>query len=163
MKILNFLNFPGSFLPSWIRIRIHWPDWIRIQYGSGSATLVLDWISSTYGTDFFLRWFGPVLGLNSSCFLDRFLLVLGEVSSRSKTKRISFSYETDILQFWNGYPSVLKRKSSKFGNRYRPICCKGFPFKWISYGSGKDLSYILVDGNHFSPGYVVLVGQKSYG
>ncbi len=28
----------GSFLPS--RIRIHWPDWIRIQYGSGSETLV---------------------------------------------------------------------------------------------------------------------------
>ncbi len=26
-----------SFLPSWIRIRIHWPDWIRIQ--SGSETL----------------------------------------------------------------------------------------------------------------------------
>jgi hypothetical protein len=33
--------FCGSFLPSWIRsgfwirIRIHWPDWIRIQSGSG--------------------------------------------------------------------------------------------------------------------------------
>ncbi len=26
--------FYGSFLPSWIRIWIHWPDWIRIQCGS---------------------------------------------------------------------------------------------------------------------------------
>ncbi len=38
-----FSYFCGSFLPSWIRIRILWPDWIRIQsrsgYGSGSATL----------------------------------------------------------------------------------------------------------------------------
>ncbi len=37
---LIFFYFCGSFLPSWIRIRIHWPDWIRIQSGSGSATLV---------------------------------------------------------------------------------------------------------------------------
>jgi hypothetical protein len=28
--------FCGSFLPSWIRI--HWPDWIRIQSGSGSGS-----------------------------------------------------------------------------------------------------------------------------
>ncbi len=39
------LSLCGSFLPSWIRI--HWPDWIRIQSGSGSGsgTLVerLDW------------------------------------------------------------------------------------------------------------------------
>ncbi len=32
--------FCGSFLPSWIRIRNHWPDWIRIQSGSGSETLL---------------------------------------------------------------------------------------------------------------------------
>ncbi len=31
-----FVYFCGSFLPSWIRIRIHRPDWIRIQSGSGS-------------------------------------------------------------------------------------------------------------------------------
>ena len=30
--------FCGSFLPFWIRI--HWPDWIRIQSGSATATLV---------------------------------------------------------------------------------------------------------------------------
>ena len=34
-KFLNFFYFCGSFLLSWIRIRIririHWPDWIRIQ------------------------------------------------------------------------------------------------------------------------------------
>ncbi len=36
----NFFFFCGSFLPSCIRIRIHWPDWIRIQSGSGSATLI---------------------------------------------------------------------------------------------------------------------------
>ncbi len=30
-------HFCGSFLPSWIRIRIPWPDWIWIQ--SGSETL----------------------------------------------------------------------------------------------------------------------------
>ncbi len=36
-----FFYFGWSFLPSWIRIRIHWPDWIRIQFGSGSASLVL--------------------------------------------------------------------------------------------------------------------------
>ncbi len=41
-KTWNFLIFfysCGSFLPSWIWIRIHWPDWIRIQ--SGSETLIL--------------------------------------------------------------------------------------------------------------------------
>ncbi len=34
---------PGSGSGSWfrIRIRIHWPHWIRIQSGSGSETLVL--------------------------------------------------------------------------------------------------------------------------
>ncbi len=37
-----FVYFCGSFMPSWIRIRIriHRPDWIRIQSGSGSATLI---------------------------------------------------------------------------------------------------------------------------
>ncbi len=41
MKLLNFVYFCESFLPSRIRIRIrtHWPDWIRIQSGSGSETL----------------------------------------------------------------------------------------------------------------------------
>ncbi len=44
-KTWNFLiysYFCGSFLPSWIRIRfrIHWPDWILIRFGSGSATLL---------------------------------------------------------------------------------------------------------------------------
>ena len=37
MKFLNFFYFCGSFLPS--RIRIHWPDWIRIQSGSETETL----------------------------------------------------------------------------------------------------------------------------
>ncbi len=31
---------PGSGSRFRIRIRIHWPDWIRIKLGSGSATLV---------------------------------------------------------------------------------------------------------------------------
>ncbi len=35
---------PGSGSGFRIRIRIHWPDWIRIQSGSGSATLVLSCI-----------------------------------------------------------------------------------------------------------------------
>jgi hypothetical protein len=39
----NFSTFVGHFCPpgsgSGFRIRIHWPDWIRIQSGSGSATL----------------------------------------------------------------------------------------------------------------------------
>ncbi len=45
MKFLIFFYFCGSFCPPgsgfgfWIRIRIHWPDIIRIQFGSGSATL----------------------------------------------------------------------------------------------------------------------------
>ncbi len=34
---LFFFQFCSSFLPSWIRIRILWPDWIRIP--SGSETL----------------------------------------------------------------------------------------------------------------------------
>ncbi len=37
MKFRTFFYFCGSFLPSWIRIRIHWRDWIRIL--SGSETL----------------------------------------------------------------------------------------------------------------------------
>jgi hypothetical protein len=45
-KTKIFFYFCGSFFPPGsgsrfrIRIRIHWPDWIRIQLGSGSATLV---------------------------------------------------------------------------------------------------------------------------
>ncbi len=39
-NFLTFFFFCGSFLPSWIRTRIrnriHWPDWIRIQSGSGT-------------------------------------------------------------------------------------------------------------------------------
>ena len=38
MNFKKKFYFCGSFLPS--RIRIHWPDWIRIQSGSRSATLV---------------------------------------------------------------------------------------------------------------------------
>ncbi len=40
-NFLIFFYFCGSCLPPWfrIRIRIHWPDWIRIQSGSGSETL----------------------------------------------------------------------------------------------------------------------------
>ncbi len=31
-NIWNFLSLTfGSFLPSWIQIRIHWPNWIRIR------------------------------------------------------------------------------------------------------------------------------------
>ncbi len=41
MKFLHFFYFCGSFLPSWIRIWIHWPDWIRIQSGSGSGSETL--------------------------------------------------------------------------------------------------------------------------
>ncbi len=33
----KFSTFVGLFCQSWIRI--HWPDWIRIQFGSGFATL----------------------------------------------------------------------------------------------------------------------------
>ncbi len=46
-KTWIFSTFVGQFCPpgSWsgfrIRIRIHWPDWIRIQSGSGSETLAL--------------------------------------------------------------------------------------------------------------------------
>ncbi len=49
MKFLNFFYFCGSFLPSWIAdpdslygSGFVWPDWIRIQLGSGSATLILN-------------------------------------------------------------------------------------------------------------------------
>ncbi len=50
LQNMNFYKFfstlvghfclPGSGSGLRIRIRIHWPDWIRIQYGSGSAILV---------------------------------------------------------------------------------------------------------------------------
>ncbi len=55
-KISNFLilfYFCGSFLPSWIRIRIriHGPDWIRIQSRSGSETLVFSILSCTTSTN----------------------------------------------------------------------------------------------------------------
>ncbi len=40
IKYFKTLHFCGSFLPSWIQI--HWPDWIRIQYGSGYEKLVAD-------------------------------------------------------------------------------------------------------------------------
>ncbi len=41
LQNMNFFYFCGSFLPSWIRMRIQWSDWIRIQSGSGSETLIL--------------------------------------------------------------------------------------------------------------------------
>ena len=49
----NFFYFCGSFLPSWIRI--HRPDWIRIQSGSGpwSATLL---ISSLHSKTMFCKY-----------------------------------------------------------------------------------------------------------
>ncbi len=31
MNFINFIHFRGSFLSSWIRIRLHWPNWIQIQ------------------------------------------------------------------------------------------------------------------------------------
>ncbi len=31
-EISKFFYFCGSFLPSWIWIRIHWPDWIRFLW-----------------------------------------------------------------------------------------------------------------------------------
>jgi hypothetical protein len=86
-KTLTFTNYCllGSFLPSWIRI--HRPDWIRIQSGSGSTTLkgtnaveitavllknnaihidsCLPIISNLwqfhYEFNFFYPWFSPVL------------------------------------------------------------------------------------------------------
>jgi len=39
MNFQKFFYFCGSFSPSWIQI--NWPDWIRIQSGSGSATLMV--------------------------------------------------------------------------------------------------------------------------
>ncbi len=39
-EFLIFLYFCGSFLPSWIQIRIHGPYRIRIQSGPGSKTLL---------------------------------------------------------------------------------------------------------------------------
>ncbi len=38
MNFLNFFYFRGSFLPSGIRVK--WPDWIQIQSGPGSETLL---------------------------------------------------------------------------------------------------------------------------
>jgi hypothetical protein len=93
LQNMNFFYFCGAFLPSWIRIRIpnsdpdsefgsgfrirfriHWPDWIRIQSGSGSETLLLlilsasspsRWLaaSSTYGEKKIgtvTQWSGPL-------------------------------------------------------------------------------------------------------
>ncbi len=39
---LTFFYFSGSFLPSWIGI--HWPDWIRIKFGSGSEAHENHWL-----------------------------------------------------------------------------------------------------------------------
>jgi hypothetical protein len=62
MKFLIFFYFCGSSLPSWIRfrirIRIHWPDWIRIQFGSGSGTLH---ILYALGSGWKLSWFSDPL------------------------------------------------------------------------------------------------------
>ncbi len=59
-NFLIFFYFCGSFLPSWIRI--HWPYWIRIQSGSGSATLTTATIMVPY-------WKGHFH--NNGCLLPR--------------------------------------------------------------------------------------------
>ncbi len=57
-----FSNFLGLFCPTGsgsgfrirIQFRIHWPDWIQIQFGSGSTTLVFNirfdacWVPDPY-------------------------------------------------------------------------------------------------------------------
>ncbi len=51
-EILNFFStFGGPFWPG-IRIRNPWPDWIRIQIGSGSETQVLKSGSETFWPGF---------------------------------------------------------------------------------------------------------------
>ncbi len=57
-KTRNFLHFSifvGHILPGFrsgfrMRIRIHWPDWIRIQSGPGSETLAITLQYIMYGT-----------------------------------------------------------------------------------------------------------------
>ncbi len=58
-----FSNFTGNFcLPGSgsrfrIRIRIHWPDWNRIQLGAGSTTLFYYWIFVSLSCEFWLCLF----------------------------------------------------------------------------------------------------------
>ncbi len=61
MKFLIFFYFCASFLPSWIRIRIHWP--VRIRIRSGSETLqvnrsahVKHFIFSSQNGEMFVRF-----------------------------------------------------------------------------------------------------------
>jgi hypothetical protein len=81
---LTFFCFCGPFLPSWIRIRIHWSDWIRNQSGSGSKTLILGysldhspistWIilsfteANRYGIDYSVPYLVP------SIFIEPFII-----------------------------------------------------------------------------------------
>ncbi len=109
------------------------PSSYNLQFWTGLLPL-MGRISSTYGTDFFLLWYGLVLEMNSSCFLDRFILVLGKVSSISKTKRISFSSEADIFHLWNGYVSFSSEMDIlQFWNRYASV------LKRISFSSETDI------------------------
>ncbi len=50
--------FYGSFLPSWIRIRIHWPDWIRIRIQNPGGFIVK--LSMGKGTYKWVEHFGLV-------------------------------------------------------------------------------------------------------
>ncbi len=59
-NFLSFSTFVGHYCPPGsgfrIRIRIHWPDWIRIQSGSWSETLM------------YTRWIRLYLHLFFCCF-----------------------------------------------------------------------------------------------
>ncbi len=61
MKFLHFFYFCRSFLPSWIPI--HWPDFIRIQFGSGPGfgTLIVGENKNfpTFSNLMITSWFSP--------------------------------------------------------------------------------------------------------
>ncbi len=112
-KTWNFLLFstflghfcpPGSGSGFRIRIRIHWPDWIRIQFGSGSATLL-----SSYGTLLY-RLFPGVLPYEEDCStaVDNLLdgvtsLLWSQPRDRQPILR-TFAFKLGKLDIWTILP-----------------------------------------------------------
>ncbi len=79
MKFLDFFLLwwmvsqffpPGSRSGFWIVIRIHWHDWIQIQFGSGSATLVKMSTSVVPGTGFINIFLGEEICGSCDPFAD---------------------------------------------------------------------------------------------
>ncbi len=125
-KTWIFSTFVGHFCPpgsgsgSRIRIRIHWPDWIRIQSGSGSETLLLR-IILLFLLNRFPQCFWHFVRVNLKDFRSVFVRVKinypGFQDDEQKT-------DTDANSGWKTSHCQVCQKSKKPGATIAGHCCR---------------------------------------